>query len=235
MNISLCEKARPFMSYLDEWYSKLQELPLADIIGDNPEQVAIFSIDMIKGFCDIGPLASPRVDALTEPVVAIFCQAYDLGVRAMVLTQDAHEPDSPEFAAYPPHCVAGTPESQTIAEIAELPFADEMTIIPKKSLSSDIGTTLHEWLESHPQVSTFVLIGDCTDLCVYSAAMFLRMHANAHHIQRRVIVPAAAVDTYDIPVSVAREAGIFAHDGDLHHVFFLHHMALNGIEVVAHL
>jgi hypothetical protein len=47
-----------------------------------------------------------------------------------------------------------------------------------------------------------------------------------------VIVPADAVDTFDTPVSVARELGIKAHDGDLHHVLFLHHMALNGVEVV---
>jgi hypothetical protein len=26
--------------------------------------------------------------------------------------------------------------------------------------------------------------------------------------------------------------GIKAHDADLHHILFLHHMALNGVEVV---
>jgi hypothetical protein len=45
-------------------------------------------------------------------------------------------------------------------------------------------------------------------------------------------VPANAVDTFDTPVSTARELRIKAHDGDLHHVLFLHHMAMNGIEVV---
>jgi len=51
----------------------------------------------------------------------------------------------------------------------------------------------------------------------------------------RVIVPADAVDTFDTPVSVARELGIKAHDADLHHVLFLHHMASNGVEVVKEL
>jgi hypothetical protein len=50
-----------------------------------------------------------------------------------------------------------------------------------------------------------------------------------------VIVPAAVVDTFDTPVSMARELGIKAHDGDLHHVLFLHHMASNGVEVAARL
>ncbi|NJN65797.1 MAG: cysteine hydrolase [Chloroflexaceae bacterium] len=233
-NVSLCEKSRLFLNYLDEWYQNLPRLPLADVVGSDPERVAVFSVDMINGFCKEGPLAGPRVGALIEPVVAVFRQAYDLGVRALVLTQDTHDPNTPEFQAYPPHCLAGTPESQTIAELQALPFAGEVTVIPKNSLSSDIGTSLGAWLGERPHLTTFIVVGDCTDLCVYSLAMHLRLSANAHNLQgRRVIVPAAAVDTFDIPVNVAREAGILAHHGDLHHLIFLHHMALNGIEVVA--
>lgn len=231
--IGLMDKARPFLHYLEEWYDTLPSMSLEEIIGDAPDKVALFSIDMINGFCREGPLASPRVDALTQPVVDIFRRAYDLGVRALVFTQDSHDPNTPEFEAYPPHCIAGTPESETIVELQELPFQDNITTIPKNSISSHIATTLDEWMQAHPQMTTFIVVGDCTDLCVYSAAMHLRLQANALNIQRRVIVPAKAVDTYDIPVSVAQEAGICAHEGDLHHVMFLHHMALNGIEVIA--
>ena len=65
--------------------------------------------------------------------------------------------------------------------------------------------------------------------------MHLRLEANALNLNRRVVVPADVVDTFDTPVSVARELGIKAHDGDLHHVLFLHHMASNGVEVVGSL
>jgi hypothetical protein len=65
--------------------------------------------------------------------------------------------------------------------------------------------------------------------------MHLRLEANALNLQRRVIVPAAITNTFDTPVRVARDLGIPAHDGDLHHVFFLHHMAQNGVEVVGEL
>jgi nicotinamidase-related amidase len=152
-----------------------------------------------------------------------------------VLTQDTHDPNTPEFGAYPPHCIAGTPESQTVAEIAALPFAEQIAVFPKNSLSSHLGTSLGAWLRERPTLDTFVIIGDCTDLCVYSAAMHLRLEANALNLHRRVIVPAAAVDTFDTPVAVARELGIYAHDADLHHVLFLHHMAQNGVEVVGEL
>ncbi|MCU0490352.1 MAG: cysteine hydrolase [Chloroflexaceae bacterium] len=234
-NMNLIDHSRPFLAYLEEWYEALPTLPLAEVIGGEPGRVALFSIDMINGFCKEGPLAGPRVGALVPPVVSLFERAYGAGVRAFVLTQDTHNPNTPEFGAYPPHCIAGTPESQTVAEIASLPFAREITTITKNSLSSHLGTTLNQWMQEHPQLDTFIIIGDCTDLCVYSAAMHLRLEANALNLQRRVIVPASAVDTFDTPVEVARELGIKAHDGDLHHVLFLHHMASNGVEVVREL
>jgi hypothetical protein len=48
----------------------------------------------------------------------------------------------------------------------------------------------------------------------------------------RIIVPENAVQTYDIPVAVAREIGALPHNGDVLHLLFLYHMRLNGIEVV---
>jgi hypothetical protein len=95
-----------------------------------------------------------------------------------------------------------------------------------------LNTGLNEWVAEHPQVNTFIVVGDCTDLCTYQLAMHLRLDANARQIQRRVIVPAEAVDTYDTPVDVARQIGALPHDADLLHAVFLYHMALNGIEVV---
>jgi nicotinamidase-related amidase len=231
-SLDIATQAQPFLRYLDAWYADLPSLDLAALVGAAPERVAIFSIDMINGFCVAGPLAGPRVGALMEPVAALLARAHGLGVRALVLTQDTHDAATPEFGAYPPHCVAGTPESATVAAIADLPFADALTVIPKNSLSSHLGTSLGAWMAEHPHLDTFVVIGNCTDLCVYSAVMHLRLEANALNIQRRVIVPAAITNTFDTPVTVAQELGIYAHDGDLHHVLFLHHMAQNGVEVV---
>jgi nicotinamidase-related amidase len=228
---TLAEQSAPFLAYLEQWYRALPTADLAAIVGEQPERVALLSIDMINGFCKEGPLAGPRVGALIAPVTALFRRAHALGVRNLVLTQDTHSPDAPEFAAYPPHCLAGTPESQAVAELAELPFAATITTIEKNSLSSHLGTNLSAWLAERPQLDTFIVVGDCTDLCVYSSAMHLRLEANALNLARRVIVPAAAVDTFDTPVAVARELGIMAHDGDLHHILFLHHMAQNGVEV----
>jgi nicotinamidase-related amidase len=231
--LNLADHSRPFLAYLDQWYAALPSLTLTEVIGDQPERVVMMSIDMINGFCCEGPLAGPRVGALMTPVATLFQRAYDAGVRNFVLTQDTHDPQTPEFGSFPPHCLAGTAESEAVDTLKELPFYAEMATFPKNSLSSHLGTGFGEWLAAHPQIDTFIIVGDCTDLCVYSAAMYLRLEANALNLQRRVIVPADVVDTFDTPVSLARKLGIKAHDGDLHHVLFLHHMASNGVEVVA--
>ena len=51
--------------------------------------------------------------------------------------------------------------------------------------------------------------------------------------EQRVILPANAVDTFDMPIEVAEEVGAFPHPGDFFHRVFLYHMALNGIQVVS--
>ena len=117
-------------------------------------------------------------------------------------------------------------------EISALPFFDQITVIEKNSIDSGLDTGLDAWLAKHPQVKTCIVVGDCTDLCTYQLAMHLRLDANARQLERRVIVPINAVDTYDTPMAVANELGIFPHPGDLLHATFFYHMAVNGIEIV---
>jgi hypothetical protein len=120
--MNLADHTRPFLTYLDEWFGALQNVPLADIIAGEPERVAVLSIDVINGFCKSGPLASERVGRIARPVADLLMHAYTLGVRNFVLTQDAHDPQTPEFEAYPPHCIAGSAESDTVEELKALPF-----------------------------------------------------------------------------------------------------------------
>jgi nicotinamidase-related amidase len=193
-------------------------------------------VDLTNGFCCEGPLASPRVAGIIPATVRLFQRAYDLGVRHFLLPQDTHDADALEFLAYPPHAVGGTSESDTVDELKALPFSDSFSIIPKNSVSCDIGTDLDPWLDAHPRVTTFIVVGDCTDICVYLMAMHLRLRANVLGVgDARVIIPADCVQTYDLSVEAAAQVGALPHDGDLLHSTFLYHMALNGIEVVAHL
>ncbi len=218
--------------FVQRWLATLPEGELARLAPD-PAATAVFSADMINGFVHDGALSSPRVNAIIKPVVDVFQAAWEHGVREFVLLQDTHDPETSEFRAYPPHCIASTPESVTIPELARLPGSDFFTIIPKNSLNPAIETAFDRWLDDHPDINTAVVVGNCTDLCVYQLAMHLRMRANALNLATfDVIVPATAVQTFDIPETSETIAGQ-AHPGDFFHDVFLYHMAANGIRIVA--
>ena len=221
--------------FVHDWFRQLRPVSLREAVPD-PRRAALFSTDMIAAFLTVGPLSSPRVGALASPVATLFQRAHAHGLRHFVVLQDTHHPATPEFDAWPPHAVRGTEEAETIPELRRLPFAESFEIIEKNSLNPAIDTAFNPWLDQHPDLRTAIVVGNCTDLCVYQLAMHLRLRANAHnHARLRVIVPANGVDTYDLSVAEAAAAGVFAHPGDFFHEVFLYHLALNGVEVVSEL
>lgn len=229
--MAINDEMHEFGKYLENWMNSLPGKHGSDVFAE-PEKVALISVDLIKGFCDIGPLSSPRVKAIVSPVADLFTLAHQSGVTALAFAQDTHEPDAMEFSAWPPHCVRGSVEAETVDELRALPFFDEIRVFPKNSINSAEFTGLDAWISAQPELETFVVVGDCTDLCVYQMAMHLLTQANARQLPRRVIVPANCVDTYDLPTSAAVQAGLTPHPANLMHAVFLYHMALNGVEVV---
>lgn len=227
-------KATLFLEELLAWERTLSAVSWQELCAQtSPEQMAVFSVDMITGFCHEGALSSPRVKGIIPQVVDVFTGAYEIGVRDFVLAQDCHPVDAVEFADFPPHCIAGTAEAENIPELATLPFANLFTTIPKNSLNAFHSTKLGEWLAAHADLQTAVIVGDCTDLCIHQMALHLKLLSNASHRRDlRIIVPENAVQTYDTPVATAKELGILPHDGDVMHLIFLYHMRLNGIEIV---
>ena len=226
-----------FLDYLSDWEGQLPSLNLQQLIQNagGPEKVAVFSVDMINGFCHEGALQSGRVKGIIAPIVRMMKRAHELGVRNFVLTQDSHPVDAVEFDNFPSHCVRETSEAETVSEFNELSFAREFIIMPKRSLNSAIGTDLDSWLAAHPEITHRIVVGDCTDLCTYQLAMHLKLTANVANRRLPVVLPADCIQTYDLPVAVAQEIGVLAHPGDLFHSIFLYHMALNGCQVVASL
>ena len=231
---NLIQQSIPFLDYLVGWQASLPAVSLKDVCS-TPERTAILSVDIINGFCYQGALSSPGVKAIINPIVDLLKRSWALGVRDILLCQDTHEPKAIEFSQFPPHCVRGTYEAETVPEIKNLPFYEFITELKKNSISSSMGTGLDDWIIDHPEKETFIVVGDCTDLCTYQLGMFLRLDANDRMLNRRVVAPANAIDTYDMPVELARQNGALPHPGDLMHIVFLYHMALNGIEVVREL
>jgi nicotinamidase-related amidase len=232
---SLAQRTAPYLDYVENWLDARPALPLVELIAHagGPERVAIVSVDLIVGFCHQGALSSPRVENILPPVVHLLERAHALDVQNIILAQDTHLEDAEEFGSYPPHCVQGTEESQTAPLLARLPFADTFTVIEKNSISSTIAPQWVEWERQHGPFAAWVVVGDCTDLCVYQAAMALKTRSMSEQRGQMVVVPIDCVQTYDMPVDDAQRIGAEPHDGDLLHAVFLHSMALNGVDVVS--
>jgi nicotinamidase-related amidase len=232
----LAERSAAFLEYLDRFVDTLEPVTLGGILdaAGGAGRVAVVAVDVVNGFCVSGPLASERVGAIVGPIRRLFEAAHREGIRAFAVLRDSHSPDAPEFGQFGQHCLAGTAESALVRDLADLPFAATFADVPKNATSAWVGTVrFREWAAEQEAagVNTFVIAGDCTDLCVYQTAMPLKLRANAQDRQVTVIVPADCVDTYDLPVEVARGLGATPHDAGLLHAVFLYHMALNGVRV----
>jgi nicotinamidase-related amidase len=227
------QQSKPFVEWMLVWKESLQPLSLKTLTAADPASVGIVSVDVIKGFCNVGPLSSPRVNQIITPIVELFKLAWEQGVRDIALPQDAHPEDAVEFAQYTPHCIRGTEEAETVAAFRALPFFDNLVVIEKNSIASGLEPAFDAWLSGRPFIKNWIVVGDCTDLCTHQLAMHIRLNANQHQREGvRVILPVNGVDTYDLPVETAQQIGAVPHDGVFLHLVFLYHMMLNGIEVV---
>ncbi|MEZ4669763.1 MAG: isochorismatase family cysteine hydrolase [Anaerolineae bacterium] len=227
------EQSKPFIQWMLDWQAGLKPVALTDLFHDHdPRTVGIISVDVIEGFCTVGPLSSPRVNRIVEPITQLFQTAWAAGVRDILLTQDTHPEDAVEFAQYAPHCIRGTVESETVAAFKALPFFDQIAMIPKNCINSAFAPGFEEWVAARPQIKTWIIAGDCTDLCTHQLAMHMRIKANQNQQHGvRVVLPVNTVDTYDLPVATANQLGIPAHDAEFLHLVFLYNMMLNGVEI----
>jgi nicotinamidase-related amidase len=217
-----------------DWKGSLRPVSLGELVNGEPDKVGIVSVDVIKGFCTVGPLASPRVNNIVEPITRLFRAAWACGIRDIALTQDAHPEDAVEFAQYGPHCIRGTEEAETVDAFKALPFFNELPVFEKNSIASSKSDTFQDWLAEREHIKTWITVGDCTDLCTHQLAMNIRLDANQNQRHGvRVVLPVNTVDTYDLPVATAEKIGAVPHDAEFMHLTFLYHMMLNGVEIVS--
>lgn len=165
-----------------------------------------------------GALKSSRVEELIPEITELSKMCDKLEISKLAFA-DCHIEASPEFDAYPTHCVAGTYEGEIVDEIKEI---GGYTLIPKNSANGFLEEEFQKWLKENQQMNIFIITGDCTDICVQQFAITLKTWFNMQNKKVRIIVPVNAVETYDFEL----------HDGDLMNVIALYNMITNGIEVV---
>ncbi len=204
---------------LGEILDMMAGLPAIQLKDLQAENTALIIVDMINGFVREGALASKRAEKAIPAIVEL-SKACDKMQIIKIAFADSHTSQSPEFGAYPEHCMAGTSESEVVDEIKEI---GGYTLIPKNSTNSFHEEEFQKWLKNNNNVYTFIVKGVCTNICVEQFALTLKTYFNKQNRKSRVIVPKNTVETYDLGI----------HNGDLMNVMALYNMIVNGIEVVA--
>ncbi|OOM76203.1 isochorismatase family protein [Clostridium puniceum] len=202
-----------------ESFNKLPVLKISELVGDT----ALIVIDMNNGFCNCGALYSSRIQALIPEVSRIaheFSKNEDIPV---VIVNEDHTKDSIEFNARPIHCVRGSEEAKIISELDDI---ENKVVVGKNSTNAFVSEKFKQVVAKlHMKgIRKFVFIGDCSDICIFHAAISMKTFFNEHNEEVEIIVPISAVDTYDLDIA--------NHDGDLMNVVFLYSMMDNGIKVV---
>lgn len=235
-------KYKEFLNYMEEDLSGLPTLQASKLLEQTgAERLYLVFVDIINGFCEKGALASDRVAKMVEPVRQLAQILMDQGIpnQNLIFLQDDHSPNAVEFGSFPPHCIQGTSEADTVKELRPFLEAPGARLFRKNATNGlfgrdEEGRRFFEFLEEvfRDGPATFVVTGDCTDLCIYQNATGIRLLANEHDADVRVVVSSEHTKTFDTPVETAKSIGAHAHDGEFMDQVFLYHMKLNGVEVV---
>ncbi|CEO14302.1 isochorismatase [[Clostridium] sordellii] len=186
---------------------KINELDLS--------KTMLFIIDMNNGFAKKGALYSDRVEALINPItnLAKILEAKNCEIIAFT---DSHNKDSIELRSYPTHCLENDYESKIVDEISTI---KNLKVIPKNSTNGFF--CLED--KNFKNIDNIIVVGDCTDICIYQFVVTLKSYFNQNNIDKNIIVPMNLVDTYHIDN---------IHNAEIMNIVFLNSMIQNGVEVI---
>lgn len=184
----------------------------------DPDKTALVIVDMINGFSKEGPLKSDRVVGIIEEI-AMLSEAFSNSGITKIAFGDSHNNNSPEFCAYPPHCLTGSKEAELVDELIAV---GGYLYIAKNSTNGFLEEEFQNWLMKNDHINCFVIVGDCTDICIQQFATTMKTWFNKRNRTSRVIVPINAVETFDLGL----------HDAEIVNLMALFFMKGNGIEIV---
>ena len=203
---------------LNEIYDMLYSAKSISLQELQSDKTALIMVDLINGFTREGALQSARVESILKEVVKLQQASIDKGFEILAFA-DSHSEASPEFESYPAHCLMGTSEAEVVTELQQ---AGGYQLIHKNSTNGFLEEEFQKWLSERQIIDTFIIVGDCTDICIQQFAITLKCWFNKENKKARVLVPIDLVETYDLG----------SHNGDLVQLMALYNMIINGVEVV---
>jgi nicotinamidase/pyrazinamidase len=134
-----------------------------------------------------GKLYVPHAEEIIPKLAELMSWARARGIP-VISSADAHAPDDPEFARWPPHCVVGTPGQRRIPEtlfpdavvVENRPGAFQALqewvgqIIVEKTMYDFMTNVNSEAILAALGRPRFVAFGVATEYCVLSAVLALR-------------------------------------------------------------
>ncbi|CAL5213571.1 unnamed protein product [Lathyrus oleraceus] len=191
-------------------------------------------VDIINGFCTVGAgnLAPRESNKQISEMISesarlarLFCEK-KLPVMAFL---DSHQPNKPE-EPYPPHCIAGTDESNLVPALRWLENETNVTIRRKDcfdgyvgSMEEDGSNVFVDWVKKN-KIKTVVVVGVCTDICVLDFVCSTMSAKNRGFLKplEDVVVYSNACATFNVPLDVTTNIkGALAHPQE-----FMHHVGL---------
>ena len=178
-----------------EKYDKIKTLQ-----GEKMKRILVI-VDMVNGFVNEGALADKKINAITPNIVDLIQMGEFDDIIAF---RDCHQKDDKEFKVYPPHCLAGTRESEMIEELK--PYQNDFIDMPKRTTNGFICDSFKKyWQNVKNEQCEYVVTGCCTDICVKDFCDSLISGIAKSGNFSNVIVLKDCVATFDSPVHNAKE------------------------------
>jgi len=153
----------------------------------NEPQVFLDVDTQVDFMLPTGSLYVPGAEAIIPNLKKLMDYAREQGIPVLS-SADAHAPDDPSFAEWPPHCVVGTPGQRRIVETqwpntrvipnragAFIPTSGlaGQTIVEKQAYDMTTNLNFERILEALG-ARRFVVFGVATDYCVRYSVLSLR-------------------------------------------------------------
>ncbi len=151
-------------------YERLQSLESLDLKSLDKNRTMLLIVDINKGFAKAGALYSDRIEKLINPISNLAKYALNNGIRVKAFT-DYHAEDSIELKAYPKHCMKDTDEWELVEELN----LEGIEVIKKNSTN---GFLEENFILNKEEIDNVIIVGDCTDICIYQLAISLRAEFN---------------------------------------------------------
>ncbi len=201
-----------------ELINEINGLPTMSLSDFAPEKTALIVVDVVNGFIREGAMASPLVEEIIPEVARLMtvCNKAEIPVVAFA---DCHKEDCSEFASFPPHCIENTSESELVDELKKV---GGYFLMKKNSTNGFHEKIFKQCLIQNPTTNTFIVVGDCTDICVMQFCLTLKTWYTQQNRNIDIYIPVNAVETYDAP----------NHDADFMNIAAYKLMKDSGIKFV---